>query len=356
MSRLVDMKGMGTRKVVGAILAILAVLGCIDWIFQKDSDDTYLHGIRGENANITSSTLKLMKNDIVQRQSKQVIRPRPQPFAAVNGSYPTYQSLLSVIEAWNPDHPDPPETFKETLMHFNFSDPYERQMAEQYRNEELPFKLYDVPEVDQVVMRWTDSYLTKTLRKLAPHVEQSTTNHFMFWNMRQGGNKKNYNPPTSLVTMSFTEFLKFARKADDEGISPADIHYYYMVGTGASDKVINEDLTFFSTKVNNFFITNVEANKGIQCRFGMRGVIAEAHYDAGRNMVGMFHGSKRYILNPPRACSKLAIITDITHPSYRHSVLDWSDMEQAKSNRFDQVQAIDTIVRTGEVLYIPSYW
>jgi hypothetical protein len=48
---------------------------------------------------------------------------------------------------------------------------------------------------------------------------------------------------------------------------------------------VAKDLELFSTKQNNFFITNVKDNKGIQCRFGMRGVIAEAHYDSGRNMV-----------------------------------------------------------------------
>jgi hypothetical protein len=88
----------------------------------------------------------------------------------------------------------------------------------------------------------------------------------------------------------------------------------------------------------------------------MRGIIAESHYDAGRNMVAMIKGAKRYILSPPKACKDLGIITDKQHPSYRHSVIDWSDVEQARSRGFDQVDAIETIVRQGEVLYIPSYW
>ena len=70
----------------------------------------------------------------------------------------------------------------------------------------------------------------------------------------------------------------------------------------------------------------------------------------------MLKGAKRYILNPPSACKKLGIITDSKHPSYRHSAIDWSDLQQARSFDFGHVQAIDTIVRTGEVLYIPSFW
>jgi hypothetical protein len=32
---------------------------------------------------------------------------------------------------------------------------------------------------------------------------------------------------------------------------------------------VSRDLPVFSTKTNNFFITDVDANKGIQCRFGI---------------------------------------------------------------------------------------
>ena len=88
----------------------------------------------------------------------------------------------------------------------------------------------------------------------------------------------------------------------------------------------------------------------------MRGIIAEAHYDSGRNMVAMIKGAKRYILAPPSACKKLGIISDVKDPSYRHSLIDWSDINQATDRGFDTVDAIDTIVQAGEVLYIPSYW
>ena len=88
----------------------------------------------------------------------------------------------------------------------------------------------------------------------------------------------------------------------------------------------------------------------------MRGIIAETHFDSGKNMVAMIKGSKRYILTPPYTCPKLGIITDKSHPSYRHSLIDWSDVGQAITNDFKSVDAIDTIVREGEVLYIPSYW
>ena len=78
------------------------------------------------------------------------------------------------------------------------------------------------------------------------------------------------------------------------GIDAGEKHYYLMTGVQAGRTVhrnkalsqfISKDLPIFSTVENNFFVTRVDANKGIQCRFGMKGVIAEAHYDGGRNMV-----------------------------------------------------------------------
>jgi hypothetical protein len=121
----------------------------------------------------------------------------------------------------------------------------------------------------------------------------------------------------------------------------------------AGASFINKDLPMFSTLQPNWI-------KGepsdINCRFGMRGVIAESHFDAGENFVGMFKGKKRYIINPPGECKKLGVILDNKHPSTRHSVIDWSDLAQARMSKFDEVVAIDTVVKTGEILYIPSYW
>jgi hypothetical protein len=181
----------------------------------------------------------------------------------------------------------------------------------------------------------------------------------MYWNGNRHRGIGDYKPPTDIISMKFPEWLKIAQGADNLKLNNASTHYYFMTGATASDNgrtFLSRDLPMFSTKINNFFISDVASNKGIQCRFGMRGIIAEAHYDSGRNMVAMLKGAKRYILNPPKECKKLGIISDLKHPSYRHSVIDWSDISQATSRGFASVDAIDTIVREGEVLYIPSYW
>jgi hypothetical protein len=42
---------------------------------------------------------------------------------------------------------------------------------------------------------------------------------------------------------------------------------------------------------------------------GERGVTAATHFDAGKNMVGMITGAKRYVLSPPNQCQHLGIET-----------------------------------------------
>lgn len=268
-------------------------------------------------------------------------------------------NLFDIVNEWNPDIPDMPDSFTEGLQHFNFGCPRERKIAEDYRNAELPFKLYNISELDDTISKWTDDYLYKQTKSGGYHVEKSVNNHFMWWSM--GMKKpKNFVPPTEVVhNMDFKKWLSIANEADSSRMENSSEHFYFMASAQAHERgrtFISRDLPFFSNEEPNFFISVPENNKGIQCRFAMRGVISEAHYDSGRNMVAMLRGKKRYILSPPSACENLAIISDRKHPSYRHSIVDWSDPAQASSAGFKSVKGFDTVVRKGELLYIPSYW
>jgi hypothetical protein len=271
--------------------------------------------------------------------------------------YPSMdRTLLDVIEAWNPDIQEPPAIFKEELQHLNFSDPYEREVAEKLRDLEVPFKIYGAKELDNVIAKWTDDYLIRNIERST--VERSKSNHFMYWSDKGPRNPAGYVGPTDRIGMNFKTWVGKAKKADAEKYPNDKEHLYFHLSTRSrnEDLFINEDLDFLSTEKPNFWISRPRDNKGIQCRLGMRGIIAESHFDHGRNMVCMLKGNKRYILNPPEACKHLGVIADRNHPSYRHSVFDWSDVDQARSHGFNKVKAIDTIVREGEVLYIPSYW
>jgi hypothetical protein len=72
-----------------------------------------------------------------------------------------YRTLYDVVTKWSPDDPEVPENFRETLQHFNYGDPFERSVAEKYRNAELPFKVYNISEFLTVSHLWTDAYLSE---------------------------------------------------------------------------------------------------------------------------------------------------------------------------------------------------
>lgn len=277
-------------------------------------------------------------------------------------NYPIYTTLLDVVEGWSPDRPEPPKVFKETLAHFDYQNPQEMELALALRQAEVPFKVYNVPEFMEVGNKWTTNYLKKIFKKEGRRttVEKSKNNHFMFWTQkRKARTMSDWKPPTEMVSMSFEQWLDKAKEADRDKWEAEREHFYFHYGTNSNSRketFLAKDLEHFSSEKDNFFVFRPDLNKGIQCRFGMRGIIAESHYDGGRNMVAMLRGTKRYILAPPKECKNLGIISDKKHPSFRHSIIDWSDPAQARSNNFASVDAVDTIVREGEVLYIPSYW
>jgi ribosomal protein L16 Arg81 hydroxylase len=88
----------------------------------------------------------------------------------------------------------------------------------------------------------------------------------------------------------------------------------------------------------------------------MRGVIAEAHYDGGRNFITMLRGRKRYVLIPPNECPNLSLLQK-GHPSARHSSFDWSNINEIKKHEdFLNVKGTEVVLSRGEMLYIPSFW
>lgn len=96
--------------------------------------------------------------------------------------YPIYNSLLDIVTSWNPDNPEIPLMFRESLQHFNYSDPHELKLAVLFRTAEIPFKLYDIPDIDSTVSKWTDTYLSQVLKtQNGIHIERSKDNHFMYW-------------------------------------------------------------------------------------------------------------------------------------------------------------------------------
>jgi hypothetical protein len=247
--------------------------------------------------------------------------------------------------------------------------------------------VYNVPEVGEANAKWTDEYVASHFNGNnadgAPQsrgaCQQSVDNFFAF-HRPQLWSEDLLGPPPSLdLDWTFDEWARHAVYADAVSLPVTEKHYYWQSGVPKEERLQNErhwtfvsrDLPSFSSPQPTFFGFSPKAQKGIQCRFGERGVTAATHYDGGRNMIVMITGAKRYILSPPNACSKLGIVTSRRHPSFRHSMLNFgrvtlldkdetsvemSDREKEWLRIAGDAPTLSTVLKSGEVLYVPSHW
>lgn len=321
------------------------------------------------------------------------LRYRYPPLEGLSESYDDYpklRTLQQLMDEWPQDEDYSGSVIYETLLHFNYSNPTERAEAEKVRDLELPFKLYDIPEVSTAAEKWTDDYLSNEFGDHDPYSEQppahkapkqasglaqeSPNNFFAFfvpklWEVNRLGP-----PPTRLNDWSYREWVRHAKYADAVSLEAHKPHFYFQAGANPTERFkdeqsfISRDLPSFSaTTEANFFLFHPEEQKGIQCRFGERGVVAATHFDGGRNMIAMMKGAKRYILSPPNQCAKLGIFTDRQSPIFRHSLLNFGHLNEMNDTSMSPEErewlekaatalSVETVLKRGEVLYIPSHW
>ena len=244
-------------------------------------------------------------------------------------NYPPLRPLQEIFDTWPQDQLDTPpiQMLQETLYHFDYNDPEQMKQALILRDQKLPFKVINVPDLLQANMKWTDEYLSEQFdREDLPSsssssssfttpststCQESSTNFFLHfqpsrWNVEYMGL-----PPTRENDWTFERWSQHAKYADLVGLGPEQPHYYYHGGVSREERTsfISNDLPCFSAASasstatatstttsapeddpnggGTFFIFSPRDSNGIQCRFGERGVTAAIHYDGGRNMVGM---------------------------------------------------------------------
>ncbi len=124
-----------------------------------------------------------------------------------------------------------------------------------------------------------------------------------------------------------------------------------------------QDITIFrssSSKYKELFIHEDSDIRGLHCRFGNAGTIAEGHWDGHLNFVAMLGGAKRYILLPGTECKYTGVMGG--GPSSRHFGYDGSDLrtlydpKRTSYDDYNEARAVETVLQEGEVLYIPSYF
>jgi hypothetical protein len=270
-------------------------------------------------------------------------------------NYPITYDMKRLLDNWNPDSTDIPPTHFDSICRFDYQTEFNKALN--YRNAEKPFVVYNVPEVDEVVKKWSNlDHLNELLgaNKMLG-AETSSNNHFMYW--RQVAKAKQlrlgFTPPTEHISVKFVDWLENAVKSDNKTLEDREHMYLRVNGKHKGDAIFNE-LPFFNP-VKSLFIVDPSEQRGINCRFGMKSVVAECHFDGSRNFVAALGGMRRFILNHPDQCENLYLYPP-GHPSARHSEVDWPNPDYDKYPKFATAQANEIITRPGDVFYLPIYW
>ena len=333
--------------------------------------------------------------DIVERE-------HPEPFEVVSNpqydiyncpdepppGYPYEWKTTTVLEEWQPDDASTVDRkIHQGLCVFDYRKDYVKALT--YREKELPFVVRHDPYVAAAAERWnTPGYLDKLLAGINYRGEYSENNHFMYHTGPRKNNRRNagitqqrqhrdrrpdvpegWKPPTKMIHLTYAEWLKHANITDESLLGPDNPHWYFRLigcglmkdtpaGAGQCDpdsEYLFDELPFFQPKPGQLYLVEPEAQKGIHCRFGMKGVIAENHFDASRNAITVLGGLRRYILSHPKHCRNMALYPR-GHPSARHSAVDWSDPDLEEFPHFEQAMSNEVVLQAGDVLYLPTYW
>lgn len=281
--------------------------------------------------------------------------------------YPLQWSLVHVLSHWNPDDTEIPQKIYQGLCSLDWKDPRQRELAQAYREAEVPFLIKNHPEVWQTAERWTHyDYLDHLLGGEATMYrnEHSHGNHMPYWKLgKNQPHPPGWKPPTENVDLSFPEWYKKAAELEGDqhvdtvgAITKAEHWYFRLNGAwGSNNDFLYDELPIFSPTEPSFFMPDPEGQRGINCRFGSKGIIAETHYDMSRNFILILRGHKRYILAHPDQCPNLEL-HPVGHPSARHSKVNWSDPSEWQTGNFAQAQANEVVLQAGDVLYLPTAW
>uniref|UniRef100_A0A7S3PYN6 JmjC domain-containing protein n=1 Tax=Chaetoceros debilis TaxID=122233 RepID=A0A7S3PYN6_9STRA len=317
--------------------------------------------------------------------------------------YPMEWSLMDIINHWNPNDTDSHNRrvtgIHQGLCRFDFMT--EMHKIVNYRKAELPFLIRDDPAVLEVVKRWNSSesvmvddattstgdvevksYLSSILGDTKYRTEYSETNSLMYFMAKKGKGKrggppKDWSPPLENIAMTYDEWLEKAMQSPED-MAPNMPHWYFRVSAkGSAGKVSRndirvrkegskaaeahagdimfEELPFFKSSSKSLYMVDPKDARGINCRFGMMGNTAAAHFDGSRNFVMLFGGERRYILSHPKNCPNLGLYPR-GHPSGRHTAVDWSDPDLEQFPQFAEAYANEVVLQAGDVLYLPTAW
>jgi len=313
-----------------------------------------------------------------------------------------------VLRQWPADDPELPAsgTIHQGLCVFDLRTDYEANLAKavNYRNAEVPFVVKGDPSVAQTVERWNAPHYLSTLIGDEPQgTETSPSGKFTYWTGSGVDTRKypmdgpDYKTPTEVTEMTFGEWIELANVTDSKLLTPESPHYYFKVvgcapatpptkgsdgrrgtvdrscsrlpGNAPHVSYLADELPFYAQTEPSLYVKEPlsertgaggsslggASSKALNCRFGMKGVMATNHFDGERNFVTVLSGERRYVLAHPRQCGNMALFP-YGHPSARHSAVDWANPDLTEFPRFERATGNEVVLQAGDSLFLPSLW
>ena len=221
-------------------------------------------------------------------------------------------------------------------------------------------------------------YLLELLKNEPPQRNEYAiqSNHMAFW---RGVKVKD--PPTQNVQLSIQDWwnkamaLERALTANETTVTKSDHWYYRFSAFPSKHEYLYDELRMFypvlnekknndngnnenndnnNNNKNRLFVVEPEEERGINCRFGMVGNMADNHFDPTRNWIVILKGLRRYILSPPEQCPHLNL-QPMYHESARHSKGNWAN-SSSWIGLGQQAQALQVVLQPGDALYLPTSW
>jgi len=225
-------------------------------------------------------------------------------------NYPYSWNVIQVLENWGPDDTELPlqplpedkqseqqpikSSIYQSLCIFDWNKEEDQDKAENYRQLELPFVVQHFPETTKAAERWmTPGYMESLLGDEKVFNEHSRNNHFMYWRTLRPRN--DYTPPTDTAHLTYPDWLEKAKHIQEARRQASEEHWYFRLNAAYNvHQYLYEELTMFDpSHGKSFTMVKPKQHRGINCRFGMKGVIAEAHYDSHNNFISLMGGQRR---------------------------------------------------------------
>lgn len=332
--------------------------------------------------------------------------------------YPKTWTTTEVLGAWEPEDvttlPPNHRDVYQGICVFDHQTQYETALN--YRNAEKPFIIRNDPKVTSVARRWEDDpeYLHRILGDVEEfRTERTPDGHLMWYRLRgKRATPKGYvKPENDEIEMTFGEYLEHAIEKDGRALGDEELiakalflkerrlslkngkeeeneaddgddgeaekdedseeekqkkYYYFRVNADlrkskekSPSKFVYDELTFFDPRKeeeSEFYMVDPKEERGINCRFGMRGLVAANHFDMSRNMIAVLGGERRYVIASPTQCGKMAL-HPYGHPSVRHSSVDWTEPSEWDDHpEFKGALINEVVLHAGDVLYLPTNW